>query len=70
MKGCRSLDQCGAPERCTNLHVCQRLLMKDLSPEEKAKRLPLRPEVLANALQDKVHIECGRTRRVKATRVK
>jgi len=47
-----------------------RPVLTPLSRETEALRRPMAPEVLANALQGRVHIESGRTRLARAVRVK
>ena len=48
----------------------ERRAVTRLSPEARAMRMPMRPAVLANALQDKIHKDSGRTRIARVARVK
>lgn len=48
----------------------QRVLLTPLSPEARASRTPMKPEILANALQGDVHRNVGRRRIARAIRAK
>lgn len=48
----------------------QRPILIPLSQEVRSLRMPLKPEVLVNALQDRIHTDGGQVRVAKAVRIK